>query len=55
MAGMSDIGPDLRTQLRTYVDQLAAEGEPEISILDGELNITWDRAFTSPSSAWPSR
>jgi hypothetical protein len=43
MAGMSDISPDLRAQLRTYVEQLAAEGEPEISVLDGELNIGWDR------------
>ena len=42
MAGMSDIGPDLRLQVRAYVDEPAAEGKPEITIVDGELHISWD-------------
>jgi hypothetical protein len=40
---MSEISPELRLQLRAYVHELAAEGKPEISIIDGELSITWDR------------
>jgi hypothetical protein len=40
---MTEISPELRLQLRAYVHELAAEGKPEISIIGGELIITWDR------------
>ena len=40
---MIEISPELRLQLRAYVHELAAEGKPEISIIDDEFHISWDR------------